>query len=67
MASQTKSVIGNTTTYVITDMTGAAATVTVTTGVVTGNTVAYSGASVHEDAINMIAQLSLQLATGLLP
>ena len=67
MAALTKSTSGNTTTYVITDMLSNAMTITVTSGVVTGNTIQYSGAAVHYDAVNMANQLGLELATGLLP
>lgn len=67
MASYTKTTSGSNTTYVITDETGAVATVVVSVGAVTGQTVQYSGAAVHYDAINMINQFGLLWATGLLP
>lgn len=67
MASVTKSVSGSTTTFAVTDMTGAIATMSVVGGGVTGNTVQFSGAAVHNDAVALMANLMLQLETGLVP
>jgi hypothetical protein len=68
MADYTSKVVsGNTTTYTITDTTGASATVAVTQNSTVGNTIVYAGAAVHGDAVNQMAQLSLLLATGLVP
>jgi hypothetical protein len=67
MASIVRSISGNTTTFTITDVQGNAATITVTTNTVTGNTIAYGGAAVHDDATAEIAILTLQLQTGLIP
>jgi hypothetical protein len=67
MASVTKVVSGNTTTFTITDAQNNAATLTVTTGAVTGNTIAYGGAAVHDDATALIANLLNELQTGLIP
>lgn len=68
MAALTKSISGAVTTYVITDQEGSTATLAVTTGPVTGNTIVYSSSGgLHYDGQNMMAQLLLQLATGLVP
>jgi len=67
MASVTKSVSGNTTTFTVTDMTGAAATLTVVSGAVTGNTVLFGGAAVHNDGVAKIFDLLNQLQTGVIP
>lgn len=67
MASVTKSVSGNTTVFTVTDQAGSAATLTVTTGAVTGNTILYGGSAVLNDATQMIFNLLNQLQTGLMP
>lgn len=67
MASVTKSVSGNTTTFTVTDAEGNAATLTVASGAVTGNTIAYGGAAVHDDATALIFNLLNQLQTGIIP
>ena len=68
MAAQTKSTSGNTTTYTITDMTGSTVTVVATTTPVQGVTTTFSSSGgLHEDGMQMLAQLMLLLATNLLP
>lgn len=67
MASITKTVSGNNYTYAVTDMTGAIATLVMATNVVTGPTVTFSGAAVHEDAVWQIANLLNQMGSGLVP
>lgn len=67
MASVTKVVSGNTTTFTVTDSTGASATMTVNTGAVTGNTVTYGGSALRQDGQAIISSLNLMLQTGLIP
>ena len=67
MASVAKVVSGNTTTFTVTDAGGAAATLTVVSGAVTGNVITYGGAAVHNDATAVIFNLLNQLQTGLVP
>lgn len=68
MAAQTKTVSGNTTTYVITDMLGSTVSIAATTTPVQGVTCTFSSSgSFHEDGSQMLAQLMLLLATNLLP
>lgn len=67
MATQSKTVSGNSTIYTITDVTGAS--VVLTQAKVPGQsvTVSYSGGPCIQDANEMAAQLLLLLATGLTP
>ena len=67
MATQTKSVSGQVTTYTITDEENNAMTVAVTNNPVTGFTTLFGGSAVHNDAVNMAAQLLLLVGNGLLP
>lgn len=68
MANVTKSVSGSTTSYVVTDQTGATLTMAVATNQVTGNTVTFtSSGGLHGDGLALTSQLILQLQTGLLP
>ena len=67
MASVTKAVSGSTTTFTVTDQEGNAATITVVSNSVTGNTCQYAGAAVHNDATALMFNLMNQLQTGLIP
>jgi hypothetical protein len=67
MASVTKSVSGAVTTFTITDVNNNAATITVTSNSVTGNTCQYGGAAVANDATALMFNLMNQLQTGLIP
>jgi len=68
MASVTKSVSGNTTSYVVTDTAGSTLTMAVATSQVTGNTIVFtSSGGLHNDGLAIMSQLLLQLQTGLLP
>ena len=68
MASQTKSVSGNTTTYVITDVEGSTVTVAATSNPGTGITTTYtSSGNVHQDASQMLTTLMQLISTNLLP
>jgi hypothetical protein len=67
MASVTKSTVGSVVTFTVTDAQGNAATVAVNVNAVTGNTITYGGAAVHDDATAMIFNLLNQLQTGLIP
>lgn len=69
MATMTKSVSGLVTTYVITDNEAATCTIAFTSTAVTGlqmSSITNSG-NFHGDGEQMLAQLLLQTATGLLP
>jgi hypothetical protein len=68
MANYTsKATVGAVTTYTITDTTGSSATAALTANPVTGNTLVLGGALQHGDGMNTMAQLLLNLATGLIP
>lgn len=67
MASVTKSISGNATTYTITDGTGVVGTIVSTTGAVTGNTTTIAVTSCHDDWLQMAAELLHQLETGIQP
>lgn len=67
MASVAKSISGSTTTFTITDVNGNAATITVVSNSVTGNTCQYGGAAVANDATALMFNLMNQLQTGLIP
>ncbi len=67
MASVTKAISGNTTTFTITDAESNQATITVVSGAVTGNTYQFGGAAVLADAVQMMFNLMNQLQTGLIP
>ena len=67
MASVTKVVTGNSSVFTVTDSTGAAATLTVVSSPVTGNTILFGGSAVRNDASQMIFNLLNQLQVGLIP
>lgn len=67
MASVTKTVSGNVTTYTIVDSAGVSGTIVSTTGVVTGNTTTIAVTAGHDDWLAMAANLLLQLETGIQP
>jgi hypothetical protein len=68
MASQTSSVSGSVTTYTITDMENSTITVAVTQNPTVGVTATFtSSGAVHGDAMSMLAQLMLLVATGIVP
>jgi hypothetical protein len=68
MATQTKSVSGNTTTYVITDTYGSTVTVALTQGYGSGRTCTFaSSGNVHQDAQQALVTLMQMVSTGLTP
>jgi hypothetical protein len=69
MASVVKSTSGATNTYVITDAESNTLTVTLVTGQITGlqPTFVSSASGLHADGINALAQLMLQMGTGVVP
>ena len=68
MANVVASASGSTTTYTITDNAGSTLAIAVTSGAVTGNTTVFtSSGGLGNDGITLLAQLALQLGTGLLP
>lgn len=68
MASQTKSVAGNVTTYTITDQESNTVTVAATQNAVTGVTVTYaSSGGLHADGMALLSTLNLLLQTGVVP
>jgi hypothetical protein len=68
MATQTKTVSGNTTTYVITDLEGATVTVALTQGYGSGRTCTFaSSGNVHQDGQQMLVTLMQMVSTGLTP
>jgi hypothetical protein len=67
MASVTKSVSGNTTTFTIVDSANVSGTIAVTQGVVTGPTTTISATAVHTDWLQMAVNLLEQLQTGVVP
>lgn len=69
MATMTKFTSGTTNNYLITDQTGNTLTVTLVTGLITGlqPTFVSSVGGLHADGINMLAQLMLEMGTGVVP
>lgn len=68
MATQTKSVSGNVTTYVITDQEGNSVTIAATNNTVTGLTTTYSSSGgLHSDGMALVSTLVLLLQTGVVP
>lgn len=66
MASQTSSVSGNVITYTITDQANNTATIVQTNNPVSGTTCTFSSSGgLRPDGLNMMAQMLLQIATGL--
>lgn len=68
MAGQTKTVSGNTTTYVITDTEGSTVTVAFTNSFGGGFTTTYaSSGGLHVDGMQLLTTLMQLLSTGLTP
>jgi len=68
MASRTITTSGNTTTVVVTDEAGNTATLTLTNNPGSGSTMTFaSSGNVQQDGTQMVAQLLLQMSTGLVP
>ena len=68
MATQTKTVSGNVTTYVITDLEGATVTVALTQGYGSGRTCTFSSSgNVHQDGQQTLTTLMQLISTGLTP
>jgi len=66
--SQTKTVSGSTTTYVITDTEGSTVTVAVTQSYGAGMTATFSSSgNVHQDGQQQLVTLMQLVSTGLLP
>ena len=66
--AQTKTVSGNTTTYVITDVESNSVTVALTQGYGSGRTLTFSSSGgLHPDGQLQLAVLMEQLSTGLTP
>ena len=68
MAGQTKTVSGQTTTYVITDTEGSSVTVAVTNNIGGGITCTFtSSGNVHQDAQQQLVTLMQLVSTGIIP
>lgn len=68
MAGQTKTVSGQTTTYVITDVEGSTVTVVATQSYGAGMTTTFtSSGGLHQDGMQMLTTLMQMLSTGLVP
>lgn len=69
MASVTKSISGSTNTYIITDAENNTLTITLATNQLTGlqPTFVSSANGLHADGINTLAQMMLQMGTGVVP
>jgi hypothetical protein len=68
MASQVKTVSGQTTTYVITDQEGSTVTVALTQGFGSGRTCTFSSSgNVHQDGQQALTTLMQLVSTGLTP
>jgi hypothetical protein len=68
MATLARSVSGTNITYLITDVEGSSTSVIAATAGTVGTTLTFtSSGGLHQDGQQMLAQLMLQLSTGLLP
>jgi len=67
MATVTKLVSGQTTTYTVTDATGVQGTIATTVGPTSGNTTTIAATGLHNDGLMMMVNLLGQLQIGILP